>query len=248
MLEQVQKDISTLKQKKVMFLLGGTNDIFSNYKAERIIANIDKIAQIAKQNGVQVVVGTIPPFSDSASAVKTALSKLNTNSAERSAELEKVNDHIRANYTYIDYHALLRDPKNPRQFDNKWMGKGKANDGIHPFNGYKMMLDEQKKMLEQLSVGKVAPKATESKEDSLTKASNKDIEVKNENNSPASYISGIISEVEKSLSSFQKQLSAVFSGDKEMSVDQKEKAQKIINQKKEIILEAKSILQKIEKL
>jgi|GEM_PF-3297223 hypothetical protein len=50
MLEQVKKDISTMRDKKVMFLLGGTNDVFSNKTTSQIIKNIDEIAKIAKEN------------------------------------------------------------------------------------------------------------------------------------------------------------------------------------------------------
>lgn len=117
MFDAVNKDIETLKSKKVMFLLGGTNDIFANKSAEQIIANIDKIVALAKQNGVKVVVGTIPPFTESTTTVRNAMKAMGATPAERSATINKVNEYIRSKYDYIDYHAMLRDSNNPNQLN-----------------------------------------------------------------------------------------------------------------------------------
>lgn len=123
MLERVQRDISVLRTKKVMFLLGGTNDIFSNKSASEIIANIDKIAEIARQNGLKVVIGTIPPFSAATKTVQNAMEKLNTTHAERSEVIRQVNNHIRTKYDFIDYHQMLEDPNNPNNIAPKYEGQ-----------------------------------------------------------------------------------------------------------------------------
>lgn len=123
MLGAIERDISVLRTKKVMFLLGGTNDIFSNKSASEIIANIDKMAEIARQNGLKVVVGTIPPVTASGSSVQSMLRTLQTNHGERSAVIRQVNDHIRAKYDFIDYHKMLEDPNNPNNIDPKYEGR-----------------------------------------------------------------------------------------------------------------------------
>lgn len=228
MLEQVQKDIATLKSKKVMFVLGGTNDIFSNKKAEDIIANLDKIVTLGKQNGLKVVVGTIPPFSDDTTVVQSALKKLKTTSSERYGEIAKVNSYITSHYDFIDYHTMLVNPSNPNHMDSKFEWKGKARDGIHPYNWYKMMREAQIQKLQHIW-------------------ENNTLKSPEGNTNIEADIQNSIEGVKKSIITFKKQLGTVFSGNTAMTPEQKSQAERIIAEKERVIIQMENILKELQK-
>lgn len=154
MLDAVQKDIATLKSKKVIFILGGTNDIFSNKNADQIIANIDKIAEIGRQNGLRVIVGTIPPFTPEKKDPTRMLKTLNTTAEERFSQIDRANDYIRSKYEYIDYYAMLSD-SGKRGISPRF--EAKNGDGIHPFNAYGEMRQAQIDKMKNSSVSVSVP-------------------------------------------------------------------------------------------
>lgn len=143
MLEAVKNDIQTLKEKKVMFLLWGTNDVFSGKTSSQIIKNIDEIAEIARQNNVKVVVWTIPPFTESNPKVQKSLKILNSTWDKLSQVISEVNNHIRGKYNFIDYHKMIVDPNNPKAIDSQYEARNWA-DWIHPFNAYGIMRQAQR--------------------------------------------------------------------------------------------------------
>lgn len=148
MLSELQKNEAILKNKKVMFLLWGTNDVFSNKSAAQIIANIDKMAEIAKRNWVKIVIWTIPPFTPWKKEVEKALKKLNSTSDKLFSVIDEVNNHIKSKYDYIDYYSLVSDPAK-RGIDPKYEAKN-GWDGIHMFNAYSEMSRAQKQKFSEI--------------------------------------------------------------------------------------------------
>lgn len=236
MLEQMQKDIATLKTKKVAFLLGGTNDVFSNRSASHIIANLDAMVKIAHDNGVKIVVGTIPPFSPDTQIVKKALKKLNTNADERNKVIEEVNDHIRANYDFIDYHAMVRDPNRPTYIDKKYEAK-KNPDGIHMYNAYSMMREAQKKKMQEIEMrGPVVSKSPKNLQNTSQSLSENTFEQE---------IEKTIAKTEQSMVHFEHQMSAVFSEEK-ITPEQKTRAEEIVNQTTQLLSRFRDLKKEIE--
>lgn len=223
MLEQLKNNPDALKDKKIMFVLWWTNDVFSNKSAKHIIKNIDEMAQIARQNWVKFVVGTIPPFSPETKAVQKALRTLRKTPEQLNTIISEVNDYIKWKYEFIDYHSILVDnswvlPKiNSKYEARRWA------DWIHPFNAYKIMGEAQKQKFEEI--------------------------LKNENISDKKW--DIISETEKSIISLENSISSIETKNlevmKDMSDEQKNKVSEIISERKKILEKYKEILGELKK-
>lgn len=116
MLNQVHKNINTLKTKKVLFLLGGTNDIWNGKNPDTIKKNLQSIAEIARTNGVKVVVATIPPIDNDYNYVKNRAGKSVPTWEVMNERIRNVNEFIKSNFDYIDFHGKLEDPSRPGHF------------------------------------------------------------------------------------------------------------------------------------
>ncbi len=129
-LGRFEQDVIQLKPKSV-HILAGTNDIAGNtgvMTLEMTQNNIQRMAEMALDNGIQVLYGSVLP----------ACSypwKPNSNPCEKIIELNTWIQHFAQinNGVYIDYHSALRDEKGCMKFEY-------SHDGVHPNkNGYACM-------------------------------------------------------------------------------------------------------------
>lgn len=130
MLVRFRSDVINL-QPKVVVILAGTNDIAGNtgpMTLEEIRDNIASMAEIARSNGVAVIISSVLPAYDYSwrpglepNLKIPALNKMLKDYAEK-------NDMI-----YLDYFTVMADDRNG-------LPKDLAEDGVHPTRkGYEMM-------------------------------------------------------------------------------------------------------------
>ena len=126
---------------RVIHLMAGTNDIAANpggLAVESYKANITAMADLAKANGIVLVIGAIPPAD-----------RFPWRPAMKPAEdIRDLNLWLRdfaaaRGAFFIDYHAALAAPDGaPRE--------GLTRDGVHPTaDGYKLMADLAEPSLEK---------------------------------------------------------------------------------------------------
>jgi lysophospholipase L1-like esterase len=118
---------------KVIHLLAGTNDIAGNAGAlaiESYKANITAMADLAKANGITLVIGAIPP-AESFPWRKTVAPVEDIRALNLwLRDLAKARE-----LPFIDYHAALAAPDGAAR-------EGLTRDGVHPVAaGYKIMAD-----------------------------------------------------------------------------------------------------------
>ena len=130
MLLRFRADVIDL-QPKVVVILAGTNDIAGNtgpMTLEEIRDNIISMCQLAKANGIEVIISSVLPAHDYSwkpgMEPHIKIPKLN-------AMLE---DYAKANdIIYLDYFSAMVDDRNG-------LSKDLAEDGVHPTKkGYAMM-------------------------------------------------------------------------------------------------------------
>jgi lysophospholipase L1-like esterase len=122
MLLRFRADVVALRP-AVVHILAGTNDVAGNngpIRPRDFQNNIESMVEIARANGIRVVIGSIPPAA--AFSWQPALRP-----APRIAAL---NEWLRAyaahnRLRYVDYHAALRGPAGELQ-------PALGNDGVHP--------------------------------------------------------------------------------------------------------------------
>jgi len=130
MVLRFQQDVVNLKP-KVVVILAGTNDIAGNTGSmtlEQTRDNIIAMAQLAKANGINVVISSIIPAFDypwkpglEPAAKIVALNKM----LKEYASKNKI--------VYLDYFSAMADERNG-------LRKGLGDDGVHPnLEGYKIM-------------------------------------------------------------------------------------------------------------
>jgi lysophospholipase L1-like esterase len=130
MLVRFRADVVALRP-KVVHLLAGTNDIAGNTgptTAQDFKNNIMSMAEIARTNGIDVILGSIPP-----AAAFSWRPKLNP--APRVKELNMwLRDYAaKHSFGFIDYHAPLAGASSELRTDL-------GNDGVHPNRqGYAIM-------------------------------------------------------------------------------------------------------------
>ena len=117
---------------KVVVILAGTNDLAGNtgpMTLEQIEGNLESMAQLAKANGIQVVMSSVMPVCD----------YHRPQTARRQPEkIIALNQWIEAyckknNLVYIDYYSAMID-------DAKMLKKEITEDGLHPNSaGYAIM-------------------------------------------------------------------------------------------------------------
>ena len=130
MLVRFRPDVVDLKP-RVVVILAGTNDIAGNtgpVSLDNIIGNIKSMAELAKVNGVAVVISSILPVYDYPW-------KKGLNPVEKIA---LINSKLRVyaqehGMVYLDYYASMAD-------ENKGLRKELTYDGVHPNRaGYAVM-------------------------------------------------------------------------------------------------------------
>jgi lysophospholipase L1-like esterase len=130
MLLRFRSDVISLKP-SVVHILAGTNDIAGNngpVSPRDFQNNIESMVEIARANGIEVILGSIPP------AIGFSW-RPGMPTAPRIAQL---NDWLRSyalsnGLTYVDYHTALAGPQGELRAEF-------ANEGVHPNrNGYAVM-------------------------------------------------------------------------------------------------------------
>jgi lysophospholipase L1-like esterase len=130
MLLRFRSDVVSLNP-SVVHILAGTNDIAGNngpVSPRDFQNNIESMVEIARANGIEVILGSIPP------AIGFSW-RPGMPTAPRIAQL---NDWLRSyalsnGLTYVDYHTALAGPQGELRAEF-------ANEGVHPNrNGYAVM-------------------------------------------------------------------------------------------------------------
>ncbi|MCU7549774.1 GDSL-type esterase/lipase family protein [Chitinophagaceae bacterium LB-8] len=140
MLLRFRQDVIDLKPSAVVFL-GGSNDIAQNTgptTLDKIAGNIASMAELAKANGIKVVLCSELPVYDY--PWRPGLEP-----AEKIIALNKLIKAyaVKDNITYIDLYSLLVDKR-------KGMKKELTTDGVHPnLAGYKIMEPFVQKAIEK---------------------------------------------------------------------------------------------------
>jgi lysophospholipase L1-like esterase len=130
MLVRFRADVVAL-QPAAVHILAGTNDVAGNngpLRPRDFQNNIESMVEIARANGIRVILGSIPPSAafNWQPAMKPAPQIVALNDWMR--------DYARRNRLgYIDYHAALRGPAGE-------LKPALGNDGVHPNrDGYAVM-------------------------------------------------------------------------------------------------------------
>jgi lysophospholipase L1-like esterase len=130
MLVRFRQDVVALKP-KVVVILGGTNDIAGNTgpsTLEMIEDNLASMTEIAKANGIRVVLASVLPVYDYPwrKGLEPAPKILALNTWIKSYA-------ARVGATYVDFHGAMKDERDGMRTEL-------ANDGVHPTPaGYAIM-------------------------------------------------------------------------------------------------------------
>lgn len=131
LLVRFRADVINLKP-AVVIILAGTNDIAGNTgpsTLEMIADNIFSMAELAKSNGIKVILCSVLPVYDYPW-------KPGLNPAEKIAELNKMikNYADSKGMVYLDYYLSLKDNRNGMRAEY-------SKDGVHPNEaGFKVMM------------------------------------------------------------------------------------------------------------
>jgi lysophospholipase L1-like esterase len=130
MLVRFREDVIALKPRAVQ-IMAGTNDIAGNTGAstmEIVQGNIASMADLARANGIKVIIASIPP----AAAFPWSKDK------QPAPQIRALNGWLKSyaaknGFTYVDYYTALATPEGA-------MKPGLASDGVHPTPaGYAVM-------------------------------------------------------------------------------------------------------------
>lgn len=153
MLLRFRQDVIDLKP-KVVVILAGTNDISGNtgpMTLEQTGDNIASMAQLARANGIKVVLSSVLPVSDS---VKKDNGEFYLQTRSRPpAKIVAMNEWLRSyaqqnGHIYLDYYAAMVDA-------NGFIRDGLAFDGLHPnAKGYAIMTPLAEQAIARALTGK----------------------------------------------------------------------------------------------
>lgn len=138
MLMRFRQDVIDL-QPRVVVILAGTNDISGNtgpMTLQQTGANIASMAELATAHGIQVVLSSILPVSDTVRKEKGEF-YIQTK-ARPPAKILEMNDWLKKyaaqnGYTYLNYYSAMVDEKG-------FIKDGITFDGLHPnIKGYAIM-------------------------------------------------------------------------------------------------------------
>jgi lysophospholipase L1-like esterase len=140
MLVRFRPDVIALKP-RVVVILAGTNDIAGNTgpsTLEMIEDNLASMAELARSNGIKVVLSSVLPVYDypwkpglEPAPKIIALNKWMKDYAARHGEI------------YLDYHSAMADARGG-------MREGLASDGVHPTEvGYRVMAPLAERAIEK---------------------------------------------------------------------------------------------------
>jgi lysophospholipase L1-like esterase len=144
MLLRFRADVIALKP-KVVVILAGTNDIAGNTGTstnEMIVDNIASMVDLAKANGIQVVLCSVLPaagfYWNEAARPAPQIAALN----------QLLQDYAkRQHLIYVDYYAAMVD-------ERPGLKKAYSEDGVHPNEaGYKVMIALVDKAIASASTG-----------------------------------------------------------------------------------------------
>lgn len=138
MLVRFRPDVIALKP-KVVVILAGTNDLAGNtgpMSLEDIEGNLVSMAELARANGIRVVIASVLPINDYAKNKEGApVVRSTARPPEKILALNKwIREYAAANnLIYLDYFSATVDEKG-------FLKAGLAGDGLHPnAEGYKIM-------------------------------------------------------------------------------------------------------------
>ncbi|MFA6962301.1 MAG: GDSL-type esterase/lipase family protein [Opitutaceae bacterium] len=149
MVARLRQDVLDLHPRVVWFL-GGTNDMVKGFSNEATLENIRTIAQVCRQNNIRLIICSILPVSDyhQDNDPKFARTKLRpaTRILELNRGLQAIANEEQA--SYLDLHSVLADKSDQMPADL-------ANDGLHPTAaGYAIMAPVVAKAIRQTETAK----------------------------------------------------------------------------------------------
>ena len=148
MLLRFRQDVIELRP-KVAVLLAGTNDIAGNsgpITLEEIGRNIASMAELARANGIKVVLSSVLPVSDT--VPKDGGGYFIRTTARPPARILELNRWLRDyaaknGHIYLDYYSVMAD-------GNGLAKTGLTYDGLHPNStGYNMMTEIASRAIER---------------------------------------------------------------------------------------------------
>lgn len=148
MLLRFRQDVIELRPRAVV-ILAGTNDIAGNtgpITLEEIGRNIASMAELARANGIKVVVSSVLPVSDT--VPREGGGHFIRTDARPPAKIIELNRWLRDyasrnGHTYLDYYTEMAD-------GNDFVKAGLTYDGLHPnSSGYRMMTEIASRAIER---------------------------------------------------------------------------------------------------